>query len=139
MLTALKWGRSCQTVRAYELCLCQAFYVIPKKTGVYFCICCFADRFKLCLSTLFFLFSFQYEVTTKAKFFFVPKRDWQLSVFAFFVTFYSEYYWSVIKKKKEKKCFSFTITIRPIHTAAPPAVPASMLMLFALSVVWPRP
>ena len=38
------------------------------------------------------LFSFQYEVTTKAKFFFVTKRDWQLSVFAFFVTIYSEYY-----------------------------------------------
>ena len=51
-------GRPDTQASAYELCLCQAFYVIPKKTGVYFCIRCFADRFKLCLSTLFFCFHF---------------------------------------------------------------------------------
>ena len=69
------------------------------------------------------VFSFHYEMTTKAKFISLRKREWQLScliVFFYFVTFHSELV----------SDFLNNVSSLRFHTPVPPALPASMLMLF---------
>ena len=69
------------------------------------------------------VFSFHYEMTAKAKFMSLRKREWQLSclivLFFFVVTFYSELV----------SDFLNNVSSLRFHTALPPALPASMLML----------
>ena len=110
--------------RSMFCCLLQSNYVYVQLWGVGALQCTQGIS-----NNVIVVFSFHYEMTTKAKFISLRKREWQLScliVFFNFVTFHSELV----------SDFLNNVSSLRFHTPVPPALPASMLMLFDCLLWW---